>query len=460
MSIVSLRTGHVARIDASARRTTALHTPLPRAHAAPALVLGTLDLVAATLGVVAVLFFGGFHDTTATAVLVSLVVLWPAAMHQGHHGAGDLLSHRRVRARPLLIGMLRAAVLLGFAAWLTSSSVSADQVLLAVATTATIAAGLRTVWLSTRPARRVLVVGHRERADQFSKLLLDRHGDDVVLVDRTAPDAAKVAQRARLDDIDDVVVLGCEHLSGADLRRLGWQLEQRHQHLHVATGLLGVCATRATTESSGDLTLLGVRPSETSSLRRTLCYAGGRLLAALALIVLLPVLVLIALAVRLDSPGPAFYRQERIGQCGRRFAMLKFRTMVTHAEHPQAGDDESGVLFKLRQDPRITRLGALLRRYSLDEVPQLLNVVRGEMALIGPRPALANEVERYADDVHRRLAVRPGMTGLWQVSGRSDLSWDETVRLDLEYVDNWSPVLDLRIIARTVPAVLGHRGAY
>lgn len=460
MSIVSLRPGHAVQVDASARRLTSLHTPVPRPHVSPALVLTGTDGLAAGVGVLAVLFFGGIPGTLATAVLASLVVVWPLAMYESHRGHADLLSHRRVRVRPLLLGVLRAGAFLGFAAWLTGAAVGVDQVLVAVFVAGVLTVGSRAVWLSTRPARRVLVVGHRERADRFSKLLLDLHGDDVVLVDRSVPDAEKVAQRARLDDIDDVVVLACDHLGGADLRRLGWQLEQRHQHLHVSTDLLGVGSSRATVESSGTLSMIGVRRSETSSVRRTLCYAAGRVLAAVALIVLSPILAAIALAVRLDSAGPAFYRQDRIGQRGQRFAMLKFRTMSVNAEHPAAGDDGANVLFKMRHDPRITRLGAVLRRYSLDEVPQLINVVRGEMALIGPRPALAHEVERYADDVHRRLAVRPGMTGLWQVSGRSDLSWDETVRLDLEYVDNWAPTLDLRIIARTVPAVLGHRGAY
>ncbi|MFS3128120.1 exopolysaccharide biosynthesis polyprenyl glycosylphosphotransferase [Nocardioides sp. Bht2] len=459
MSIVSLRAAaHLHPVDASARRLTSLHTPLPRTKAEPIRVLAGIDAAAAAVGVFVVVFFGATASNAATAVLATLVGIWPVVMYQGHRGHADLLSYRKVGVRQLLRAMLRAGIVLGFMAWFLAAAVSADQILGVLLTTAALTGLGRGAWLSTRAPRRVLVVGHRARADRFSNLLLDLHGDDVVLVDRTKPDAAAVAERAGQDDIDDVVVLACEHLSGAELRRLGWQLEQRHQHLHVASGLLGVGATRTTVESSGTLSLVGVRPSETGGLRRGLCYVGGRLLAALLLLVLTPLLVAVAIAVRLDSPGPAFYRQDRIGQHGRRFAMLKFRTMVTDAEHPQIDPDT--ILFKLRCDPRITRLGGLLRRYSIDEVPQLINVVRGEMALIGPRPALPHEVERFADDAHRRLAVRPGMTGLWQVSGRSDLSWDDTVRLDLEYVDNWSPTQDLKIALRTVPAVLGHRGAY
>ena len=182
------------------------------------------------------------------------------------------------------------------------------------------------------------------------------------------------------------------------------------------------------------------------------------------LLVLAPVLLGLALLVRLDSPGPVVFRQQRIGRDGREFTMLKFRTM--HAGPEPAGtllahgNDADGVLFKLRSDPRITRVGRLLRRYSLDELPQLVNVVVGQMSLVGPRPALPGEVDRYDDDPRRRLVVKPGLTGLWQVSGRSDLPWDEAVRLDLLYVDNWSLTLDLAILARTAGAVLGHRGAY
>ena len=170
-----------------------------------------------------------------------------------------------------------------------------------------------------------------------------------------------------------------------------------------------------------------------------------------------------ALAVRSDGPDVIF-RQPRVGRDGASFPMLKFRSMVIDAEDRLASlqhlNESDGVLFKIKADPRITPVGRFLRRYSVDELPQLVNVLRGEMSLVGPRPPLPSEVERYADDVHRRLLVRPGLTGLWQVSGRSGLSWDESVRLDLYYVDNWSMTSDLVIIAKTVGAVVGKTGAY
>jgi lipopolysaccharide/colanic/teichoic acid biosynthesis glycosyltransferase len=176
------------------------------------------------------------------------------------------------------------------------------------------------------------------------------------------------------------------------------------------------------------------------------------------------VLLATALAVKFHDGGPVLFRQTRVGRDGRPFSCLKFRSMVTDAENLRAdlevNHERSSVLFKLVNDPRVTRPGKLIRRLSIDELPQLWNVLRGQMSLVGPRPPLPHEAARYGSDMRRRLRVRPGMTGLWQVSGRSDLSWDETVRLDLFYVDNWSMVQDLNILMRTVSAVLGSRGAY
>jgi lipopolysaccharide/colanic/teichoic acid biosynthesis glycosyltransferase len=189
-----------------------------------------------------------------------------------------------------------------------------------------------------------------------------------------------------------------------------------------------------------------------------------RAAAALALVLLLPLLLVLVVAVRLDSGGPALFRQPRVGRGGRTFTLYKLRTMTVDAGERLAvlrpANEADGPLFKLRADPRITRIGGVLRKYSLDELPQLWNVLRGEMALIGPRPALPDEVSTYDEIAARRLAVKPGLTGLWQVSGRSDLPWHVAVRLDVHYVESWSLGLDLAILARTPRAVLGHRGAY
>lgn len=177
-----------------------------------------------------------------------------------------------------------------------------------------------------------------------------------------------------------------------------------------------------------------------------------------------PLLLVTALLVRLTSRGPALFRQKRVGRAGVEFTMLKFRTMSVDAEARKADlhalDEGNGILFKLRDDPRVTRLGRHLRRFSVDELPQLVNVVRGEMSLVGPRPPLPAEVARYAIDDARRMLVKPGLTGLWQVSGRSDLTWEESMRLDLRYADNWSIALDLLILWKTARAVVGRDGAY
>jgi lipopolysaccharide/colanic/teichoic acid biosynthesis glycosyltransferase len=186
--------------------------------------------------------------------------------------------------------------------------------------------------------------------------------------------------------------------------------------------------------------------------------------AALGLLFLSPLLCAIAVAIKLSGPGPVLFRQERVGVNGKAFTMLKFRSMVVdadrHLDELRAENISDGVLFKMRVDPRVTPIGRVLRRLSLDELPQLLNVLGGSMSLVGPRPPLPGEVARYDAPVHRRLLVKPGLTGLWQVSGRSDLPWEEAVRLDLRYVENWSLAMDLLILGKTVRAVLGSSGAY
>jgi lipopolysaccharide/colanic/teichoic acid biosynthesis glycosyltransferase len=192
-----------------------------------------------------------------------------------------------------------------------------------------------------------------------------------------------------------------------------------------------------------------------------------RVIAGVGLVLLAPVMAGVALAVMITDPGPALFRQTRLGRHGRRFTLYKFRTMVVNAEELkaqlQAANQMNGVLFKIHKDPRLTRIGAWLRRWSIDELPQLVNVLRGEMSLVGPRPWIARpyqEASAHDDAVWRRLAVKPGITGLWQVSGRADLPWEESVRLDMRYVENWSFALDLRILWRTGKVVIWRSGAY
>jgi exopolysaccharide biosynthesis polyprenyl glycosylphosphotransferase len=325
--------------------------------------------------------------------------------------------------------------------------------------------------------RRVIVVGHELAVVAMARQLgrepyhgfevggccLPRvHDNDVgMAVFGTFDDVAGAVRRSRADT---VLVLSCPELDGLLLRRLAWQLERDDIDLIVASSLVDVAGSRTTVRPVDGLPMLHVEHPRLSGIGRIAKSIFDRCGAAFGLIVLLPLLLALAVAINLDSDGPVLFRQVRVGRAGRRFVMYKFRTMVIDAErqrsHMADRNELDGVLFKVREDPRITRVGRWMRRYSLDELPQLINVLRGEMSLVGPRPPLPEEVAKYPFDMRRRLVVNPGLTGLWQVSGRSDLSWEETVRLDLRYVENWSFSLDLVILLRTLSAVCRSSGAY
>jgi exopolysaccharide biosynthesis polyprenyl glycosylphosphotransferase len=263
---------------------------------------------------------------------------------------------------------------------------------------------------------------------------------------------------------DTVIVLSCPELDGVALRRLAWQLERDDVELIVASSLVDVAGDRTTIRPVDGLPMLHVEHPTLSGARRVVKAVFDRVGAGLLLVAAAPLLVFVACTVRADSAGPVLFRQIRVGKDGRRFVMYKFRTMGTDADRRLAElrhlNEATAVLFKMRDDPRVTRVGRWLRRFSLDELPQLFNVLRGDMSLVGPRPPLPEEVAAYPEDARRRLAVRPGMTGLWQVSGRADLPWEEAVRLDLRYVENWTLSLDLVILLRTLTAVARASGAY
>jgi len=261
-----------------------------------------------------------------------------------------------------------------------------------------------------------------------------------------------------------VAVVSHPDLWGHPLRELAWALEDLDVELVVSPGIIEVAGPRLSVRPLAGLSLLHLERPTASSADLLLKAVFDRALGTAITLALAPLLIAIAVAVRVTSPGPALFRQTRVGVGGREFSIYKFRSMVPDAERrllDLTGQDEgNGVLFKMRSDPRVTPLGAFLRRYSLDELPQLINVVKGDMSLVGPRPPLPSEVAGYSAEAIRRLRVRPGMTGLWQVSGRSDLTWEQSLLLDLRYVDNWSMTLDLSILWRTVRAVVQGRGAY
>jgi len=266
-----------------------------------------------------------------------------------------------------------------------------------------------------------------------------------------------------LDQYRVVAVTPVPELTPKRLHRLAWDLEGSGAEMVVDPGLMEVAGPRLHVAPVDGLPLLRVTEPAFTGVARVLKAVVDRTVAATLVLILLPVLLFVAVAIKLDG-GPVFFRQVRLGQGGRPFLMTKFRSMVVDAERLRAdlvgSNEAAGPLFKMARDPRITAVGSWLRRYSLDELPQLFNVLTGTMSLVGPRPPLPEEARGYTPEAQRRLLVKPGMTGLWQVSGRSDLSWEESVRLDLRYVENWSLALDAMILWKTIGAVLGGRGAY
>jgi exopolysaccharide biosynthesis polyprenyl glycosylphosphotransferase len=325
----------------------------------------------------------------------------------------------------------------------------------------------------------VVAVGHEPAVRQLiSELRREpHHGLQVVAACLSRESAAtEVDGVPVVGDLDDaasvvrnikagtVAVLSCQEMDGVKLRTLAWELEKTGTDLCVAPALLDVAGPRTTVRPTAGLTLLHVDHPQLSGPRQVVKDLFDRCAAAFGLVALSPLLLAIAAAIRFSDSGPALFTQTRVGKGGEQFKIYKFRTMVVDAEARLAeirGKNESdGVLFKIRRDPRVTTVGARLRKWSLDELPQLINVLRGEMSLVGPRPALPEEAAKYASHVRRRLVVKPGVTGMWQVNGRSDLSWEETVRLDLRYVENWSFALDMQILWKTVSVMMHGSGAY
>ncbi len=329
---------------------------------------------------------------------------------------------------------------------------------------------------------RVVVVGKRADVEDAVQQIGVRSGSaysvvGVVLEDtdtdpddgifgevRVMRDLSRVAEYASFIGADGVVVVGQPTGSSDFIHDLAWELEGKTVQLILATSLANVAGPRIHFRPVDGLPLLHVEIPQFEGGKHVVKRAMDVLASGAALLVLWPLFLVLAVAVRADSDGPALFSQERVGRGGRSFTMLKFRSMVDSAPELQeelaATSDGNGVLFKLKHDPRVTRIGRTLRKYSLDELPQLWNVLKGDMSLVGPRPPLPCEVSGYEDRVRRRLFIKPGLTGMWQINGRSDLSWEESVRLDLYYVENWSVVGDLRIIWRTFRVLVNPVGAY
>lgn len=449
-----------------------------------------------TAGVIAfVLRFPGV-PTEPNAPYVALTVVLPVvwlptlmlcrAYQPRYIGVGYEEFHRVIRAGFILTATV--AIL----AYATKTEVARGYVVMALPLgtfTALVARYRLRKWLHKKRwngecMRRVVAVGHRTSVADLIRLLRKKRyhgmdiaavclppalaaGDDAVAEVEGVPvmgDFSQAASVAERIGADSVAVLACPEMDGVALRRLAWQIERDDIELVVAPALMDVTGPRISIRPVAGLPLLHVEHPELDGGRKVFKGLFDRTAAVGALVLLTPLLLVIALLIKVTSAGPVMFRQVRVGRGGREFTVLKFRTMVQDAEARKTElvqlNENDGVLFKIREDPRITRVGRWLRRYSLDELPQLFNVLRGEMSLVGPRPPLPEEVAQYGGDVYRRLVVKPGLTGLWQVSGRSDLSWEESVRLDLRYVDNWTLALDLQIMWKTWSAVFKGSGAY
>lgn len=329
---------------------------------------------------------------------------------------------------------------------------------------------------------RVIVVGNREDVQYVVSQINTKSGaayyivgaalengigEEISAGERTVPivsDFDNVASAAAAMGVDTVIVAGQPSGGSSYIRNLGWDLEGTSAELVLSSRLTDVAGPRIHFRPVDGLPLIHVEIPRFEGGRHALKRTLDVVTTGLAMLLLLPVLAVIAVLIKMDSPGPVLFRQQRCGRNGQMFRMIKFRSMVQSAEDDLAGlldqNEAAGVLFKIRNDPRITRIGRVLRKYSLDELPQLWNIFVGEMSLVGPRPPLPEEVQVYETHVHRRLYIKPGLTGMWQVNGRSNLSWEDSVRLDLYYVENWSLAGDLMIIWRTFKTVIQPVGAY
>lgn len=434
---------------------------------------------------------GGADGDGSFLAAIAVVLLWLAALEVYHTRDSKVLGvgadeYKRVASASLRVFGLMAIVAVVFSVHGGTAFIAVSLPLGLVALTGNRWAFRR--WLSIEKANghhlsRAIVVGDPEDVRYVVRQVVKKTGAVYDILGVCLPGARRgttlrvdnqhvpvlsstddIARTARLVEADAVIVAGPLPGGNRFIRELGWKLEESSAEMVLAAALTNVAGPRIHWRPVEGLPLMHVDIPQYSGAKHALKRVMDVAMALAALLALSPVLLVLGTIVRLDSPGPVFFRQDRIGKDGNTFGMLKFRSMVVDAEARLAalGDQNegAGVLFKLKDDPRVTRCGRWMRKYSLDELPQLWNVVLGHMSMVGPRPPLGREVHRYESHTHRRLLIKPGITGLWQINGRSDLPWDEAVRLDLYYVENWSIAGDLLILWRTFRAVVQPSGAY
>lgn len=398
----------------------------------------------------------------------------------GHESVRPGLPRLEHVLRDTTVPIVVAALAVVVGLWTRADLVAATSIAVAGACIALVGAAVRRL----RPApQRVVVVGsavdvaeatarwagHRE-VTLVGTLVVAAH-EPLVQRPRAGAFGAMIDLSKAIDthdlvqaDPDLVLVVPGSGIDAEKIRRIGWALEGTRAALAVQSQMVGIAPHRVQHTAYAGTSLIHVTSSRPARLPAAVKVVLDRVVGALLLILFAPLLGALVLAVRRTSTGPGVFRQTRVGRDGSLFTMYKLRTMVTTAEEQKASlmdaNEGNGVLFKMTQDPRITPLGRVLRKFSLDELPQLVNVVKGDMSLVGPRPALPEEVAQYTSLERRRLATKPGVTGLWQVSGRSDLDWETAIALDNHYTENWRLADDVAILARTVTAVLGSKGAY
>jgi exopolysaccharide biosynthesis polyprenyl glycosylphosphotransferase len=480
--------------EPTARTTTATPRLRQRAYLGALAVLDTTILGLAVLGGYLARFGGGEargSDIPYIVIAPGLVLVWLISLKVQRCYDDRVLGYGADEYRRVTSASLRLAGAIAIVGYIADVGVSRGFLGISFATgtlglvAARFAARKRLHAARARGVgwtRRVLVVGDTAHVLELVHTLRREPYAGYQVVGACIPGALLAPVPQRLGDVpvvgsfrgipeaaatigaDTVAVTASGELTATRLRRLGWQLEGTGIDLVVAPALTDVAGPRIHTRPVAGLPLIHVEAPEFRGLRKIVKGFVDRAASFAALALALPALALIALAIKLDSRGPVIFRQIRVGQGGREFGVYKFRTMVVNADELltelAARNESDGLLFKMRRDPRVTRVGRVLRKWSLDELPQLANVLFGNMSLVGPRPPLPSEVARYDPDMARRLLVKPGMTGLWQVSGRSDLSWEDGIRLDLYYVENWSLAADLTILWKTFGAVVGSRGAY
>jgi len=446
------------------------------------------DIVAASVAALVALALGwGQTSTTTTAFAAVLPLAWIVTIGLAGGYQHRFLGIGSEEYNRVALGALGLIALVATVSWAAELSLARPFVAVAFPVAAFLTfAGRKALRVGTRALRRrgrmrhrTVVLGEGLGVSELAAHLKasSKHGYDVIGAcltgadsyrpDCSVPvmgDADDVADVVREHDADTVAVVPSPTLTSEKLRRLAWQLEPTGANLVVAPSLMDVAGPRIAVRPVEGLPLLHVEQPRFSGVKRLVKETYDPVVAGLGLLLLSPLLAAVALAIKLDSPGPVLFRQSRVGRQGERFTIFKFRTMVVDAEGQKAAlahlNEGSGPLFKMKKDPRITKVGAILRKTSLDELPQLINVVTGSMSLVGPRPHLPEEIELFGDDFRRRLLVKPGLTGLWQVSGRSDLSFEESVRVDLRYVENWSFAMDVLILWRTLSVVVKGSGAY